>query len=226
MKWLIVSSMYSIFYIALSILTFLGLLSLPSFLFLFFIPLIVAIIIKIIKECREYGRKSVLKLSFQGTPKDRKDVFLKSLESQINSQVFISKRDPKMLVIINTNGIYLYSFIQEEGVLLEKENVWYLKNGRDIKEIKNPLIELKNEKKRLEEKLNMIVSAHVVLDSYTYFQKGSKKYTLLQVGNAPFYLCKTDIKNQLSNQDIEKAINIVVLKLSYTKAFEKLEDDL
>lgn len=62
MKWLIVSSMYSIFYIALSILTFLGLLSLPAFLFLFFIPLIAAVIIKTIKECREYGRKSVLKL--------------------------------------------------------------------------------------------------------------------------------------------------------------------
>lgn len=185
------------------------------------IPLIIAIIVTVILECREYGKKQVFCFSKKGTPADRKDIFLKSLQSQINSQVFITDRDSKMIVIVNSNGTYLYSFLQEDGILFEKEDDWYLKEGKEERKIKNPIKELKKEENLIEEEIGISLYSCVVLDSYTYFQKGNKKYPLLRVSNAPFYLCRTDLLRKLTDKEIERVVKTLTTKLEYRNFLEK-----
>lgn len=226
MKWLLGASIWAVYCIILSILSFFGTISLSEFVVFFLLPFVVAIIIKVIKECKEYGKENVFCFAKKGSLADRRDIFLKSLESQLNSQVFIADKNPNMIVIVNTNGIYLYFFLQEIGTLYEKDNIWFIKDGQEEREISTPFIELDQEQKFLEDVLGNPIYGCVVLDTYTYLQKGIKKYRMLSVENAPFYLCRTDLLKQLSEEEYEKVIEKLKIKTAYKKAFQKGEGEI
>lgn len=225
MNLVLLSSIWVTYCIAISILSFFGVISLSFFIFLFILPFIVSIAIKVAIEYKLYGKGKVFCFSKKGTPADRKDILLKSLQSQMNSRVFITNRNPKMIVIVNSNGTYLYSFEQVEGTLFEKENTWYLKRGKETIEYFNPIEELEVEEKLIEDNVERDIYGCLVLDSSTFFQKGTKKHKLLTVGNAPFYLCRTDLLKQQSEEEIQKIVEIITTKLNYRNAFEK-EDDI
>lgn len=226
MKWLLGASIWSVYCIILAILSFFGAISFTMFVILFLLPFVVAITIKVIKECREYGKESVFCFSKNVPLADRRDVFLKSLDSQQNSQVFVANSNPNMIAIVNSNGTYLYFFLQETGILYEKDNIWFIKDGKEEREIPNPLIELDKEQELLEEILGISIYGCVVLDTYTYLQRGIKKYKMLSVENAPFYLCRTDLLKQLSDEERESVIEKLKTKLAYKNAFQKEEGEI
>lgn len=223
MKSIILSSIWAIYSITLAILFFFGL-SFSKFLFLFLLPIVTTMIIKIVLECRRYGKEKVLQFQFKGTPADRYDVFLNSLQSQVNSRVFITDKNDKMIMIVNRNGVYFYYFIQEEGILFEQENNWYVKDGKETRKIENPVKKLEKEKNRVEEKLNRSINSFLVLDSYTLFQKGNKEYPILTITKASFYLCKTFLFDQLSEEEINKITKEIIDKLDYQLVKEKMLD--
>ncbi len=226
MNWLILSSIWSAYCIAIAILSFFGVISLSFFVFLLLLPFIVSIAIKVVIEYKVYGKEKVFCFSQKGTPADRRDIFLKSLQDQMDSQVFITDRNPKMIVILNRNGTYLYSFEQEEGILFEKDNSWYVKKGKEITEYLNPIEELEKEKQLIESRIGVNIYDCLVLDSRTIFQRGGKKHKILNIGNAPFYLCRTDLLKQQSEEEIQKIIEILTTKLYYKNAFQKEEGDI
>lgn len=226
MRFLLVSGIVSTIYIFIACFTFLGIIPFPMFLLLVIIPLLFCIMIKVIIECKIYGKANVFRFAKKiETEADRKDIFLKSLQEQINSKVLISRHNPKMILIMNSNGIYLYSFLQEEGMYFEKENQWYLKAGRHEIEVTNPIEELYQEENKIEEYLKIDISFCVVLDTTTYLKRSSKKYPVLNVMNAPFYICKTDLLNRFTDKEIMEFINIVKLQLDYQEIKEMKEDD-
>lgn len=214
MKSIILLGIWSSYSIALSILFFFGL-SFSKFLFLFLLPIVTAMIIKIVLECRRYGKEKVLQFQFKGTPTDRYDVFLNSLQSQMNSQVFTAEKNDRMIFIVNTNGCYLYYLIQNSGILLEQENSWYIKEGKKVRKIENPVKKLEHEKSRIEEKLGRSVESFIVLDSHTLFQKGNKEYPIVPIAKSPFYLCKVVLLKPLEEKEIVKIVEDITQKLDY-----------
>lgn len=216
---ILISILFVIFF-AVSIITFFsGERGLVVYLLVIVSLILLAAVIKMIYNVKKYGKENVFRV-FKKNQKvaDRRSIFIDSLLSQINSKVFFSKTNPNIFLIINQNGLMLYSFLSMEGSLFGEGSKWYCKNGRAQYEISDPNLDLSEEENKVNHIVNVPVVSYFVLDTQTSLLSLSARYPILNVQTAPYNLCRTDMMMRLTDENIMYLSNMITASGCYEEA--------
>ncbi len=212
MKEILLSAFCFILFFIISIITFFsGVRGLKLYLLIIVIFILSLAVIKIIDNCIKYGGAQVFSVfRKRKNQADKNSVFIQSLKSQINSKVFVLKEHPNIYLILNQNGILLYSFLTYPGTIFREGAKWFYKDGTDKTEIGDPNLELSEEENRLSTFFNLPILSYFVLDTQTSMLNLEAKYPVIKVDTAPYYLTRTDMLMNLSEENIAILAKAVV----------------
>ena len=130
------------------------------------VPLVLMFVISIIKvifQYKKYGKK-IFRITNKFNEKEfqihKFIVDLRSIDT--NTKIIYKNEYDCDLIVINSRGIYVISYIQENGLISGRKTDKYLSINKTT--LKNPFYNLEKIKKSIEKKTGEVVTKMVVLD--------------------------------------------------------------
>lgn len=130
------------------------------------VPLVLTLAISIIKvviQYKKYGKK-IFRITNECDEKEfQVHKFIVDLRSIDTNTKIIEKSEYDCdLIVLNSRGIYVISYIQENGLISGRKTDKYLSINKTT--LKNPFYNLEKIKKSIEKKTGEVVTKMVVLD--------------------------------------------------------------
>ncbi len=141
--------------------TFFDLFSGPIYFILFL--LLIVTTIRIIKQCKKYGIKSVFRMSHRGKTIQMNDYVEMMLHKLPGYH--ITKKIGDYLIQIENSGIFIFCCFKEEGMITGTMHDTYItcSIGKKQKKVTNPFLAFKHYMEQLEQELNFSINSYIVV---------------------------------------------------------------